>query len=237
MAEDATQPGGAVALAAVEEVPQRNDETAVGQRNGISADAPVVERRHTTTADMRAWAARAGAPAAAPAAPTQDAGAVARFEQAATGAKKLISKTASAVSPQKVVLAGSIDGKPGFILTRRSKEVVEVSLGGPPLEYWKRAGGRSTVPKEQPAYIRLEMVYVLRDGKARWSKQHGDAVCRQSATCWRVACARVRLVGVWRVLANLITLNKIRARARDQHGGGAPAATPGAGGGVSEGGS
>jgi len=48
MAEDATQPGGAVALAAVEEVPQRNDETetAVGQRNGISADAPVVERRH-----------------------------------------------------------------------------------------------------------------------------------------------------------------------------------------------
>ena len=79
---------------------------------------------------------------------------------------------------------------------------------------------------------------VLKDGKARWSKQHGDAACRQSVTCWRVACARVRLVGAWAVLANLITLKKNRAQ-RDQHayGGGTPAATPGARGGVSEGGS
>ena len=78
--------------------------------------------------------------------------------------------------------------------------------------------------------------YVLKDGKARWSKQHGDAVCRQSATCWRVACVRVRLVGVWRVLANLITLGKKIAREMSTAAGGHPA-TPGAGGGVSEGGS
>ena len=59
--------------------------------------------------------------------------------------------------------------------------MVDVFPDGPPLEYWKRAGGRSTVPKEQPAYIRLQMVHVLKDGKARWPKQHGDAVCRN---CW-----------------------------------------------------
>jgi len=58
MAEDATQPGGAVALAAVEEVPQRNDETAVGQRNGISADAPVVERRHVIDVAARKTCSR-----------------------------------------------------------------------------------------------------------------------------------------------------------------------------------
>ena len=164
MAEDATQPGGAVALAADEEVPQRNGEAALGQRNANSTDAPVVVRRYTTAVDMRAWA-DASALAAALAAPTQDAGSVARFEQAATGAKKLISKTAS-VSLQKVVLPGLIDGKPGFIL--RSKEVVAVSHGGPPLAYWERAGGRSAVPKEQHACIRLEMVCVLKDGKVRW---------------------------------------------------------------------
>ena len=137
MAEDATQPGSAVALAADEEVPQRNGEAAVGQRNAKSADAPVVvvvRRHHTTAVDMRAWAG-AGAPAAAPAAPTQDAGAVARFVQAATGAKRLTSKIAS-VSPQKVVIVLTgpmIDGKPGFILTRMSKEVDEVSPDGTPL--------------------------------------------------------------------------------------------------------
>ena len=121
MAEAATQPGGAVALAAGEEVPQRTDEAAVGQRNGNSAVVPVVVRRHTATVDMRAWAGGAGVPAAAPAASTQDTGAVARFEQTATGAKKLIAKTAS-VSPVKPVLAGPIDGKPGFILTRAALE-------------------------------------------------------------------------------------------------------------------
>ena len=162
MAEAATQPGGAVALAAGEEVPQRTDEAAVGQRNGNSAVAPVVVRRHTATADMRAWAGGGGARAAAPAAPTQDAGAVARFEQAAAGAKELVAKVAS-VSPKKPVHAGPLDGKPGFVLTR------------------KRAGGRSTVPKDQPPYVRLEMVYVLKDGRTRWPKQHGDAVCRN---CW-----------------------------------------------------
>ena len=180
MAEAATQPGGAVALAAGEEVPQRTDEAAVGQRNGNSAVAPVVVRRHTATVDMRAWAGGGGVRAAAPAAPTQDAGAVARFEQAAAGAKELVAKVAS-VSPKKPVHAGPLDGKPGFVLTRKSKEVAEVFPDGPPLEYWKRAGGRSTVPKDQPPYVRLEMVYVLKDGRTRWPKQHGDAVCRN---CW-----------------------------------------------------
>ena len=51
--------------------------------------------------------------------------------------------------------------------------------------------------------------------------------------CQSAACCRA-----WPVLANLITLKKNRAQ-RDQHayGGGTPAATPGARGGVSEGGS
>ena len=87
-------------------------------------------------------------------------------------------------------------------------------------------GGPSTavyvpLPPRRPRHATTCRVGVLKDGKARWSKQHGGAVCRQSATCWRVACARVRLVGAWPVLANLITLKKIRAQ-RDQHGGGTP---------------
>ena len=180
---DATQRDpGAVAAAGADGTTQRNANA--GQRNADQGDATVTVRRHTVPVDMRRWAG-GGADAPAPAVPRPPADSAARFDAAAAGAAKLkAKKPTSSMSPPRVGPPGFIEGKPAHVRTHKgTKEVVEVFLDGPPLTYWKREGGRTTVPLKQPDYIQHQMCFILKDGAVRWPKNQGDMVC---ANCFMV---------------------------------------------------